>query len=109
MTGGTANQLSEEKTKRLAVEMVNTAVYVKEFLEMRQDTEKPVRQFKARKGKSLSCDFRVTCEACKETITVRASYVDEMVKHKIVTGVDDLDIMQDVLAAAKKGLDEVVT
>ena len=39
---------------------------------------------------------------------VRASYVDKMVKHKIVTGLDDLDIMQDVLAADKKRLDEVV-
>ena len=61
----------------------------------------------------MSCDFRVavevTCEGCQETKTVRASYVDEMVKYKIVTGLDDLDIMQDVLAADKKRLDEVVT
>ena len=49
VTGGTANQLTEEQLveeiKRLAV---NTAVHVKEFLEMRQDAEEPVRQFKAR-------------------------------------------------------------
>ena len=118
MTGGTTNQLTEdqlvEEIKRLAVAKVNIAVHVKEFLEMRQDTEEPVRQFKARlPGKSLSCDFRVavevTCEGCQETKTVRASYVDEMVKYKIVTGLDDLDIMQDVLAADKKRLDEVVT
>ena len=102
MTGGTANQLSEEhlveEIKRLAVAKVNTAVHVKEFLEMWQDTEEPVRQFKARlQGKSLSCDFRVAvevvCAACKDTTVTKVSYVDERVKHKIVTELVDLDIM----------------
>ena len=41
VTGGTASQLSEEQLveeiKRLVVAKVNTAVHVKEFLEMRQD------------------------------------------------------------------------
>ena len=49
-----------KEIKRLAVMKVNTAVHVKEFLAMSQDSDEPVRKLYARlRGKALSCDFKV--------------------------------------------------
>ena len=116
-TGGTAKTMLEEdlfrEIKRLAVMKVNTAVHVKEFWELRQDPDEPVRQFKAKlQGKALSCEFQVvtnvTCGGCAASAPVKVSYMEEMIRHKIITGLADADILQDVLAADLKGLEQTV-
>ena len=116
-TGGTAKTMTEgellKEIKRLAVMKVNTAVHVKEFWELKQDPGEPVRQFKAKlQGKALSCDFgietSVACGGCAAQATVKVSYMEEMIRHKIVTGLADADILQDVLSADLKGLEQTV-
>ena len=116
-TGGSAKTMVEEELlkeiKRLAVLKVNTAVHVKEFWEMKQDPGEPVRNFKAKlQGKALSCDFHVetalTCGGCQAKATVRISYMDEMIRHKVVAGLADMDILQDVLSADLKDLEKTV-
>ena len=116
-TGGTAKTMAEpellKEIKRLAVMKVNTAVHVKEFWELKQDPGEPVRNFKAKlQGKALSCDFHVeasvTCGKCKESGTVKVSYMEEMIRHKVVAGLADADILQDVLSADLKELEQTV-
>ena len=116
-TGGTAKTMAEpellKEIKRLAVMKVNTAVHVKEFWELKQDPGEPVRNFKAKlQGKALSCDFHVeasvTCGKCKESGTVKVSYMEEMIRHKVVAGLADADILQDVLSADLKNLEKTV-
>ena len=116
-TGGTAKAMSEgellKEIKRLAVMKVNTAVHVKEFWELKQDPGEPVRQFKAKlQGKALSCDFcvetNVTCGVCAAKTNVKVSYMEEMIRHKVVAGLSDADILQDVLSADLKGLEQTV-
>ena len=116
-TGGSAKTMAEaellKEIKRLAVMKVNTAVHVKEFWEMKQDPGEPVRNFKAKlQGKALSCDFRVetalTCGGCNAKATVQISYMDEMLRHKVVAGLADMDILQDVLSADLKDLEKTV-
>ena len=116
-TGGTAKTMAEpellKEIKRLAVMKVNTAVHVKEFWELKQDPGEPVRNFKAKlQGKALSCDFHVeasvTCGKCKESGTVKVSYMEEMIRHKVVAGLADADILQDVLSADLKDLEKTV-
>ena len=58
-TGGTAKTMAEvnlmKEIKQLAVLKVNAAMHVKEFWEMKQDPEEPVRQYQERlQGKALS-------------------------------------------------------
>ena len=116
-TGGTAKTMAEgellKEIKRLAVMKVNTAVHVKEFWELKQDPGEPVRNFKSKlQGKALSCDFyvetSVTCGKCKESGTVPVSYMEEMIRHKVVAGLADPDILQDVLSADLKELEKTV-
>ena len=91
-----------KEIKRLAVQKVNVAVHVKEFLNMNQDADEPVRKYHARlRCKALSCEFTTTGEVrctCGITNRPKISYMDDVIRHKLVTGLADADIMQDVLA-----------
>ena len=116
-TGGTAKSMAEgellKEIKRLAVMKVNTAVHVKEFWELKQDPGEPVRQFKAKlQGKALSCDFHIetnmTCGKCSAQANVKVSYMEEMIRHKVVAGLADADILQDVLSADLKELEKTI-
>ena len=45
---------------------------------------------------------------CSATAPVKVSYMEEMICHKIITGLADADIQQDVLAADLKELEKTV-
>ena len=115
-TGGNAKNLSEanlvKELRRLAVVKVNVAVNIKDFLELKQDAGEPVRQFQARlQGKALSCEFNLKTEhkcTCGKVTEVTVAYMEEMIRHKVVTGLVDPDILQDVLASDLKSLEETV-
>ena len=117
-TLGTDQKMEEvellKEIKRLAVMKVNTAVHVKEFLAMSQDSDEPVRKLYARlRGKALSCDFKVPAVVrCDKEVgythNVDINYADEMIRMKIITGLADPDILQDVLAADKKSLEDTI-
>ena len=92
---------------------VNVAVNIKEFSELKQDAGEPVRQYQARlQGKALSCDFHLKmnqkCVHCNKEYELSIGYMEEMIRHKVVTGLADPDILQDILASEKKTLEETV-
>ena len=115
-TGGSDKDMAEEammkEIKRLAVQKVNIAVHVKEFLQMVQDGDETVRKYHARlRGKALSCEFSVSATVrctCGVDTNTQVSYMDEMLRHKVITGLADQDILQDVLAADKKTLPDTI-
>ena len=47
-------------------------------------------------------DCNVTCGGWAAAATVKVSYMEEMIRHKILTGLADINILQDVLAADLK-------
>ena len=73
-TGGTAKTMGEEdlfrEIKRLAVVKVNTAVHVKEVLELRQDPDEPVRQVKAKMQKKSQLKVARTARELKDKFKV---------------------------------------
>ena len=53
--------------EQLAVEFQNPAVYVQEFLDMKQTPDEGIRHFLSRlKGVALHCDFSVDCVSKKK-------------------------------------------
>ena len=56
--------------KRLAVVKVNTAVHVKEVLELRQDPDEPVRQVKAKMQKKSQLKVARTARELKDKFKV---------------------------------------
>ena len=73
-TGGSAKTMEEEdllrEIKRLAVVKVNTAVHVKEVLELRQDPDEPVRQVKAKLQKKSQLKVARTARELKDKFKV---------------------------------------
>ena len=50
----------------------------------------------------------VECGKCHEVGTESVSYTDKMIRHKLVTGLEDKDILQDLLTANKEELEKMV-
>ena len=87
-----------DEIKRLAIQKVNTAIHV---LAKAQDGYESVRKNHTRlRGKAISCEFKLS----KEVICERGPpnhNIDEVIHHKLITGLADQDILQDVLASDK--------
>ena len=74
--------------EQLTVELQNSAVYVQEFLDIKQTPYEGIRHFLSRlKGVALHCDFSVYC-MCKKKL----SYSDSLTKFKLVSGLLDSEI-----------------
>ena len=97
----------------LVVRYQNPAVYVEEFLSMKQEGDENVRQYLSRlKGVSNRCGFSVTCTCCKDgdkkCCITKVSYANKITKFKLVSGLSDSDIKEDALGLEVTTLEEIV-
>ena len=90
--------------KNLVVRFENTAVHVQTFLAMHQQPEEGVRHFLARlRGVANHCEFRVQCSCAQEV-----SYADNVIKYKLVAGLVDEEIKEDVLGTTDLDLEATI-
>ena len=90
--------------KHLAVKFKNPTVNVQEFLGMSQQADEGVRHYLSRlRGVASRCNFEVTC-TCGTTV----SYSDQVTRFKLIAGLHDMDIKEDILSIEDKALEETV-
>ena len=99
--------------KQLVVKFQNPAVYVEEFMTIKQEVGESVRNFLSRlKGVGNRCGFVVTCVCCKKEnktcCDAKVSYADDITKYKLVSGLVDSDIKEDALGLEATSLEEIV-
>ena len=107
-TGGTHFAKTEaqllELMKQLAVRYQNPAVHVQEFLGLIQHQDEGVRHFLTRlRGVATRCNFVEKCSCNREV-----SYADSMIRFKMIAGLYDSEIKEDILSSEDKTLDETV-
>ena len=108
-TGGTHFTLDEaklmENIKKLAVRHQNPAVHVQEFLGLVQQPDEGVRHFLARlRGVASRCNFDVSCTTCTKSI----SYADSVIRFKLIAGLSDIEIKEDILSVDDKTLEDIL-
>ena len=110
-TGGKHFTLKEEtlllRMRELVVRYENPAVQVQTFLSINQHADEGVRHFLSRlKGVATHCNFTIKCDAngCGEVV----SYADHVIRFKLVSGLSDEEIKEDVLAAGDLDLEKTV-
>ena len=90
--------------KQLAVKFQNPAVNVQEFLGMFQQADEGVRHYLSRlRGVASRCNFEVAC-----TCGTSVSYSDQVTRFKLIAGLHDIDIKEDILSIEDKALEETV-
>ena len=90
--------------KQLAVRYMNPAVHVQEFLQQVQQPEEGVRHFLTRlRGIAARCDFHEKCESQRDV-----SYADSIIRFKLIAGLHDPEIKEDILSEADRTLEETV-
>ena len=107
-SGGRHFTLTEERMlgimKQLAVKFQNPAVNVQEFLGMFQQADEGVRHYLSRlRGVASRCNFEVSC-----TCGTSVSYSDQVTRFKLIAGLHDIDIKEDILSIEDKALEETV-
>ena len=107
-SGGSHFTLTEDQMlgamKQLAVKFQNPAVNVQEFLGMYQQVDEGVRHYLSRlRGVASRCQFEVTC-SCGGSV----SYGDQVIRFKLIAGLQDIDIKEDILSTEDKSLEETV-
>lgn len=81
-----------------AVVAVARSVLRSELAAMRQSADEPFRNFAAKvRGKAETCEFRVTCTTCSETVY----YTDEAIRDVLLNAIADDDIRREALGAAE--------
>ena len=93
--------------KQLAVRYQNPAVHVQEFLGLSQQQDEGVRHYLTRlRGSASRCNFVENCTApdCDSEV----SYADSIIRFKLIAGLSDVEIKEDILSAEDKNLDETV-
>ena len=108
VSGGKHFDLDEtdilKQMKNLVVRFENPAVHVQTFLAMHQQPEEGVRHFLARlRGVANHCEFRVRCSCTHEV-----SYADNVIKYKLVAGLVDEEIKEDVLGTTDLDLEATI-
>ena len=108
-TGGGQFSLTESNLlklmRQLAVRYQNPAVHVQEFLSMSQQQEEPVRHYLTRlRGTAARCNFMEKCATCNKDV----SYADSVIRFKLISGLSDQEIKEDILSVEDKTLDETV-
>ena len=79
-------------------------MYVQMFLSSNQNQDENVRHLLSRlKGIASHCNFQTKCEYGKVV-----SYANNITRFKLVAGLVDEEIKEDVLSAGEKTLDETV-
>ena len=90
--------------KQLSVRYQNPAVHVQEFLGLVQHQDEGVRHFLTRlRGVAARCNFTTKCSCNREV-----SYADSMIRFKMIAGLYDSEIKEDILSSEDKTLDETV-
>ena len=107
-SGGAHFTLTESQMlstmKQLAVKFQNPAVNVQEFLGMFQQGDEGVRYYLSRlRGVASRCQFEVSC-TCGNSV----SYSDQVIRFKLIAGLHDIDIKEDILSTEDKDLEETV-
>ena len=93
--------------KQLAVRYQNPAVHVQEFLGLSQQQDEGVRHYLTRlRGTASRCNFVETCSApdCDNEV----SYADSIIRFKLIAGLCDSEIKEDILSSEDKSLDDTV-
>ena len=108
VTGGKHFDLTEQllltDMKNLVVRFENPAVYVQNFLAMFQQPDEGVRHFLSRlRGTATHCDFTVRCSC-----SLDVCYADNVIRYKLVAGLSDEEIKENVLAAGDQTLEATV-
>ena len=86
----------------LAVKFQNPGVNVQEFLGMYQQGDERVRHYLSRlRGVASRCQFEVTC-----TCGVSVLYGDQVIRFKLIAGLQDIGIKGDILSTEDKSLEE---
>ena len=89
--------------KTLSVKKENTMVARVRLAEMTQDLNEPIRTYAARvKSQAMVCKYFLTCTPHENDKQI--SYAEYMIKDRIVRGLSDLDIQQDVMAHEKQDI-----
>ena len=107
-TGGKHFELGEDQLltqiKQLSVRYQNPAVNVQELLGMSQQQDEGIRSYLSRlKGVASRCDFFADCECGK-----KVSYNDKVIRFKLIAGLVDLEIKEDILSMNDETLEETV-
>ena len=108
LTSGKHFSLNEtdmlEKMKELSVQFQNPAVYVQNFLNVSQEQDENVRHYLSRlKGIAAHCNFQTKC-SCGLSV----SYAESITLFKLVAGLIDEEIKEDILGCSDKTLEETV-
>ena len=94
-----------ELMMQLAVRFQNPMVHVQEFLHQVQNQGEGVRHFLTRlRGVAARCNFSEKCPDCNKDI----SYSDSIIRFKLIAGLNDAEIKEDILSLEEKTLDETV-
>ena len=107
-TGGAHFTLTEaqlvEHMNALAVRYQNQAVHVQEFLGLVQKIDEGVRHYLSRlKGVASRCNFEGKC-SCGMT----NSFTEAITWFKLIAGLVDTDIKEDILSMSDMNLEETV-
>ena len=90
--------------KQLAVRYQNPMVHVQEFLQQVQRQDEGVRHFLTRlRGVAARCNFSEKCECNRDV-----SYADSIICFKLIAGLYDPEIKEDILSLGERSLDEFV-
>ena len=109
-TGGSHFNKSEkqllELMKQLAVQYQNPAVHVQEFLGLVQQQDEGVRHYVTRlRGVASRCNLTEKCSCTPQT---DVSYADSMIRFKLIAGLYDTEIKEDILSVEDKTLEETI-
>ena len=110
LTGGKHFTLTEaqllDHMKNVAVRYQNPAVFVQKFLSLSQQQDEGVRHYLTRlRGLASRCNFTVKCEPCNTEL----SYADSVIRFKLIAGLCDEEIKEDVLSSQEdKSLEDTV-
>ena len=107
-TGGGQFKITEAElmnhVKKLSVQYQNPTEFVQQFLSMSQQPDEGVQHYLARlKGAANRCQFEVKC-----TCDLSVSYADNVTRFKLIAGLTDGEIKEDLLGMEDKSLEDTV-
>ena len=92
------------KMKELSIQYLNPAVYVQNFLSSSQQVDENVRHYLSRlKGIVTHCNFQTKCSCGK-----MVSFAEDVTQFKLISGLADEEIKEDVLGSGDKTLEDTV-
>ena len=85
--------------RKLSVRAQNKLVNVVTFLGLAQDRDETIGSFCARlRGQATVCNFETNCSA--SSCTNKTSYMNEMVAHQLVRGLNDVEMQEQIMGHA---------